>query len=146
MQHYQIRPAQMNDIEAVKKLANANRHALGFVRRASLRESCQRGWLLVAQAHGQVIGFCHFRHCKSALRTTIYELCVEQQWRGQGIGRALVEEVKRQLVEQGLLHLQLKAGANLPANAFYEHIGLQYIREIEGRQPSLKLWQWWPAA
>lgn len=49
---FTVRGACTDDVDAVKRLADAHRRELGFVVRASLIEACRRGELLVAVTQG----------------------------------------------------------------------------------------------
>lgn len=135
-----IRHAQKKDIQAVKRLADDNRNALGFLVRASLEERLRHRGLLVCEHQGEVIGFVSFHHRRDGW-TTIHELCVEEQYRRQGVGRALVEAVKDDALRAGQSGIRLKCPVDLPANGFYARLGFTRAAVVEGRRRPLAVWE-----
>ncbi len=135
-----VRRAKTEDLDAVKSLADANRIALGFVLRPSLAVSIQKGWLLVAERNGRIIGFIHYRHRKDA-QTTVYQICVDQLWRGQGIGRTLMQTLLNESASMGQTVVRLKTPADIPANRFYQALGFQLIDTEPGRFRPVNVWE-----
>ena len=89
--------------------------------------------IFVAEEDGEVLGyaFCIFvRHIDDNILTdvkTLYidDLCVDENIRGKGIGRALYNYVVDFAKESGCYNVTLNVWAdNKPALAFYESIGL----------------------
>ncbi len=87
-------------------------------------------WLAV-DATGRVIGFSAYgpvRGSSWSHDAEIYALYVETAWHGHGLGRALVRQTAKSLLEQHRTSLLLWAlEDNLKARAFYEHIGGKLI-------------------
>jgi ribosomal protein S18 acetylase RimI-like enzyme len=141
-----VRKACMEDLDAIKSLADANKVALGFVLRPALAAGVQRGWLLVAERAGQVaeqphvIGFVHYRHRRDA-QTTLYEICVEEAWRGNGVGRALVRALLVESAARGKVCIRLKAPSDLPANKFYQQLGFTLADTEQGKRRQLNTWE-----
>ncbi len=135
-----VRWAQERDIWAVKQLADNNRAALGFVVRASLEERVRHRELLVGERRGEVVGFVSFHHCRDGW-TTIYELCVDERCRKQGVGRALVEAVKDDALKVGQKGIRLKCPLDLPANGFYARLGFTRVAIQEGKRRPLAVWE-----
>src|SRR5436305_96654 len=88
----EIRKGTLDDISAIKKIADANKDTLCFVMRPALQFSIEKSWLLVTERKSQIIGFVNYRHRRDD-QTTIYEICIEQASRSQGIGRQLIDVV-----------------------------------------------------
>lgn len=126
-----VRWAQERDIQSVKRLADDNRHALGFVVQASLEERARQHGLLVGEHRGEVIGFVSFHHRRDRW-TTIRELCVGEKYRRRGVGRALVEAVKDDALRTGQSGIRLKCPLDLPANGFYARLGFTRVALEEG--------------
>jgi len=135
-----VRKACAEDLDAVKALADANKSALGFVLRPALAAGIQRGWLLVAEQVGQVIGFVHYRHRQDA-QTTLYEICVGEAQRGNSVGRALVQALAAESEALGKLCIRLKAPADLPANEFYRQMGFTLVSVEQGKRRQLNVWE-----
>lgn len=132
--------ARTEDLDAVKALADANRTSLGFVLRPALAVGIQKGWLLVAEKNGCIIGFAHYRHRKDA-QTTLYQICVDQKWRGQGIGRMLIEALLNESLSLGQTSVRLKAPSDIAANEFYQALGFQLVDTEPGRIRSVNVWE-----
>jgi len=113
-----VRWAYEKDMDAVKRLADDNRNALGFVVRTSLEEQACRRELLIAEQQGRVIGFVSLHHRRDGW-TTIHELCVTEGSRRRGMGRALVEAVEDDALRANQNGIRLKCPLDLPTNGFY---------------------------
>lgn len=134
--------ADSTDLKAVKAIADACRNELGFVRRAALEEALPEGRLIVAKKREDqsVLGFVHFR-CTRQRYTTIYEIAVHPNWRGKGVGRALINAVVEEAQKQKMRALRLKCPIDLPANGFYSHLGFARITIEEGKRRALAVWE-----
>ena len=130
--NFYIRAGVLQDIDEVQLLARKNSKALGFVRRASLEEAIQRRGLWVAFVNLEVVGFITFRKRRD-LVSTVYELCVAEAYRNQGIGRLLLKTSTVPIV--------LKCPQDLPANEFYQRAGFVLERTEKGRNRSLNVWK-----
>lgn len=137
-----VRKAQAEDLDAVKALADANKASLGFVLRSALAAGIQRDWLLVAERAGQVIGFVHYRHRQDS-RTTLYEICVDEASRRNGVGRSLVQALAVESQSLGKACIWLKCPADLPANEFYGRLGFVLTAVEQGRRRQLNVWVDW---
>lgn len=135
-----IRKALPEDIAAIKAIADKNKDTLGFVMRSTLLESIARSWVLVAESDNQVVGFVNYRHRRDE-QTTIYEICVAQDYRGKGMGQALLNVLVKESASRGKAFIQLKAIATIPANRFYERYGFTLVRVESGRRQSLNVWR-----
>ena len=135
-----VRWAYEKDMDAVKRLADDNRNALGFMVRASLEERARRRELLIAEQQGRVIGFVSFHHRRDGW-TTIHELCVAEASRGQGVGRALVEALEGDALRANQNGIRLKCPLDLPANGFYARLGFTRVAIEEGRRRPLAIWE-----
>jgi N-acetylglutamate synthase-like GNAT family acetyltransferase len=121
-----LRKANTADLDAIKRIADDNRQALGFIRRSALDSSVQNGWLIVAEDAGQIIGFVNYRH-RQDRQTTLYEICVAEPKRRCGVGIALVKALSKESGALGKDRIRLKAPSDLPANIFYRNIGFTLV-------------------
>jgi len=135
-----IRWAEGKNIAAVKRLADDNRTALGFVVKASLEAQLRRRGLLVCDHKGKVVGFVSFHHRRDGW-TTIYDVCVEDNHRGRGLGRALIGSVERESLRAGQIGIRLKCPVDLPANGFYARLGFTRIGVENGKRRPLVVWE-----
>src|SRR5438445_602596 len=135
-----IRKASLDDIDAVKCIADANRDSIGFVLRPALIEAIERSWLIISEYDGEIVGFCNYRHCRNG-RTTIYEICVRADMRRHGIGYQLIEYLILESYEKNQIYIQLKCTLENPANAFYQRLTFQLEGRDEGRKRPLNIWR-----
>ncbi|HIQ06285.1 MAG TPA: N-acetyltransferase [Anaerolineae bacterium] len=140
MSGWAIRKGRPSDLDAVKALADANKAAIGFVLRPALVAAIERGWLLVVEAEGAILGFANYRHRRDQ-QSTLYEICVAEPYRGQGIGRALMDALVAEAQALGKTWIQLKCPVDLPANRFYQRLGCELIGTEDGRRRPLNIWR-----
>lgn len=134
-----IRKANLADIGTIKRIADANKDTLGFVTKPALQFGIEKGWLLVAEENN-IAGFVHYRHRRNQ-QTTIYEICVDRSYRGQGIGRLLIDTLVTEARGLQKAYIQLKAIQNIPANIFYEKYGFSLVGVETGRKRALNVWR-----
>jgi ribosomal protein S18 acetylase RimI-like enzyme len=79
---------------------------------------------VVAEQAGALVGFAAWTHRRWNRRTELWHLYVAPAWRGQGIGRALIDAVVVAARESAMRCVWLET-SNLayPAIQFYEHLG-----------------------
>lgn len=135
-----VRKARAEDLDAIKALADANKASLGFVLRPALAAGIERGWLLIAERAGQVIGFVHYRHRQDS-QTTLYEICVDEASRRNGVGRSLVQALSAESQALGKACIRLKAPVDLSANEFYQQTGFALVNVHQGKRRQLNVWE-----
>ena len=130
----EIRPAQVEDAAALKKLASQE---LGY---DYPLEACQKRLqalladdqqiLLVAcsqEASKQVLGIVHASYYYSFYGDPAYNvmaLAVDQAYQHQGIGRLLMQALESQALSKGVHHVRLNSASHRTgAHAFYQSIG-----------------------
>lgn len=134
-----IHQATLDDLDAVKRLFDANKTALGFVLRPSLIESIQRAELLVAYRDADFVGTVHYHHRRDG-QTTLYHIAVDTTSRVAGVGRALIVALQQECILRGMHSIVLKCPQELPANQFYARVGFSRIRTDEGKHRPLNVW------
>ena len=134
-----IRLARASDLDAIKRLADAERPALGFVRRPALAESIARDEVLVAEQAGAVVGFVEY-HQRRDGQVTLYHIAVTAERRGEGVGRALIDGLRTAATAAGATPIALKCPVDLPANAFYRACGFALREVAAGRARPLNVW------
>ncbi len=132
----QIRPVTENDYRAVYRLY---RQLVGTGVNALERdfERIFRGFIaseereaFVATVHQNVIGFVTLYYLEvlhhRGLTASIQELVVTEEFRGRGVGKALVEFVRGKVVEKHCRGLEVATDLwQSGAKTFYERCGLQ---------------------
>lgn len=134
-----IRKASLEDTSAIKEIADQNKEILGFIRQGILQQNIERGWILVASCEGIIVGFASYRHCKDG-RTVLYNICVKQERRREGIGKLLLQELEREALFLGKEKLLLKCPEGVEANHFYPKLGYVLLGLQDGKVKKLNLW------
>jgi GNAT superfamily N-acetyltransferase len=63
------------------------------------------------------------------------DLVIQERFRGQGVGKKLLDKAREWANEKGAKRIQLLADAdNSPALKFYQHVGLQPTRLFAWKQ------------
>jgi GNAT superfamily N-acetyltransferase len=88
----------------------------------------ERGCVLVAEVEGQVVGMCTGQllvsTAEGGLSLLVEDVVVQEQWRGRGVGRLLVEAISDWARVNKVSRLQLLADRNnVPALDFYRIMG-----------------------
>jgi len=130
-----VRIATFDDLDALAPLFDAYRRFYeqpGDVALASAylhaRMECRESAILVAEADGQVLGFCQLypTWCSVAAARifVLYDLFVDEGVRRAGVGRALMLAAQAFGREAGAVRLDLStARSNERAQALYESLG-----------------------
>jgi GNAT superfamily N-acetyltransferase len=145
MDPFFIRTAEAADIEAMAGLLNRlfsleqdflpdiakQRQGLSLFLDGCGKHRC----LLVAEAYGRARGMVSAQivisTAEGAFCALVEDLVVEPEYRGRGMGKALLKALEAWAVAHGLARLQLLADRNnYPALAFYRHCGWQNTRLI----------------
>ena len=110
-------------------------HQLGFFPEKTYILAVKRGRIRIAEMiiqfdspfgkQGATIqtGFVFFGLRKPEAR--IYQICLNPEWRGKGLGREMVEEVQREATKSGCAIVTLRCRGDLQANDFWDHLGYE---------------------
>jgi ribosomal protein S18 acetylase RimI-like enzyme len=124
-----LRQATLVDIDHIKTVAGQYKRELGFILRPALEEAVKRGELLYHESGA----FCHWRRRRDGV-SVIYEICVPDEARGQGIGRAMIEALQQPI--------RLKCPVdNALGNGFYERLGFKLVGVEPGKKRQLNVWR-----
>ncbi len=132
-----IRPAAIGDAGAMQVL---NRDGLGYdypIEKTKERLKTVLGnpeyKVFIAEADGRVIGYIHGAdyHCTyTDPLKNILALVVEERYRGQGAGKALITAIEQWARECGAAGVRLVSGYNRTgAHRFYETCGYHMRKE-----------------
>ena len=135
--------AQMEHLAAAKRLADRHKRELGFINRAILQKAIESRSLLVAPCRvdpgSELAGMVHF-YMRRDNSVTLYNIAVAQEYQRRGLGRRLFEELVRLTCSLGKTQIRLKCPTELPANLFYERLGLEKVAVEPGRHRPLNVW------
>lgn len=136
----ELAKAALNDIECIKGIADDNRDKIGFIKRQVLMEQQKRGWLIVAKVNSDAVGFVSYRHRKDS-QTTIYEICVVDEYQSNGIGTQLMDALVNETRGLEKDRIVLKCPADLSANCFYSKYGFVFKTFEQGKSRPLIVWE-----
>jgi len=140
--------AQMEHLTAAKKLADRHKYELGFINQAILQKAIESNSLLVApcpnignsvNAELELVGLVHF-YVRRDNVVTLCNIVVAQVYQRTGLGRRLFEELVRLTCSMVKTQIRLKCPAELPANLFYERLGLKIVAVEPGKHRPLNVW------
>ena len=116
MTTYWVRPAKPADLKAVRELARRVRREFHLGVRAQEQPASARTaeliWVVEA-GRAQIVGCCGVREGEGET-WQLYALYLAPEWRGFGLGRALVEQAVRTLQQSGALRLECAVPGEMP--------------------------------
>ncbi len=127
-----IRPAKLFDLPEISRIEVK-----------SFKEKYPRGifmmflennpdTFLVAEYNGRVIGYV-MAYLRPDLEGHIMSIAVDPEYRGNGIGKALMLEVMERLVKKGAQYIGLEVRvSNEKAIKLYEKLGFRKVKRIIG--------------
>ena len=127
-----VRLATLQDIDAIKKIADKHTKEIGFVLRPALSEHCNKKTLLIYETDGEVVGFCNYHHRRDDINV-IYEICVLDNYRNKGIAKQLIDNVPKPI--------RLKCPVDNESNKFYIHIGARLVETVSGKKRDLNVYE-----
>lgn len=135
-----ITKAVPQDIDAIKRIADVHRKELGFSRRPALLKSISQQEILVARQNEQIIGYVEYHHRRDE-QTTLHNIVVFPEYRGQDVGRKLIATLQTESQSKNKRFILLKCPVDLPANNFYSHTGFSLVKTEPGKRRQLNIWQ-----
>lgn len=120
-------------VDAARAASDANSHALGFLRSVVFDRYAKQGKLLVAVSRkdGKYIGHLLFDY--SYPRATVLQTFSILDWRGRGVGKALLNTLKSTLQADRFLSIRAAVAEDLfEANRFYQSAGFYIARRRKG--------------
>lgn len=104
----------LNDVIA---LGDANKSTLGLFPKDAYRESASKRWIIVAvdESNDKLVGYLLYAVSRRTMLVSIVHLCIDVQWRGNGISRLLFNELKR-LTKDGYLGVRVRCRVDYSAN------------------------------
>lgn len=124
-QHAQIRPATLDDLDALETIENSVFDTDRLSRR-SLRYyvTTDKDTLLVVERHGAVVGYALVAFRRGASLARLYSIAILPDAAGGGLGRKLLDAVEAEAIARGCIFLRLEVRAdNVAAIKLYERGG-----------------------
>ena len=127
VEYSRLRPG---DISAVDDLMKRNSQTLGFLPTEALNDYLRKGRVLGAKTkEGRLVGY--LLYYSNQRRFRIVQLCVSQEFRGHGIAKNLLEELKGIATTQSAITLNCRR--DFPAHDLWPKLGFVPIDERPGR-------------
>jgi len=124
---YSVRAAVLEDLPTVDRIAKASQDSLGsmyqFIFKAAIEYESQ-SLLVACKEDSEVVGFMRWERGIEGW-DTIHQICVRQDFRGEGIGRLLLCQIPRPV------RLRCLVGAE--SNSFFKHLGFALAGEVGKR-------------
>ena len=129
------------DVDAVDELMKRNSKTVGFLTRETLLEGFlnKRDALGAKTDDGQLVGYLLYANYPKYFR--IAQLCVPEDFRGQGIAKRLFESLKNSVTTQKIIKLHCRR--DFPAHQMWPKLGFVPLDESPGRSSAghpLTLW------
>ena len=121
---FRVRQAEYEaDHKLLVKLAKSHPATKDFSNEVmfSSPEHYTKGWIRVIESHGEVVGFTCVRHKVRAAETTLYFIVISPEYRRNGIGSLLLDDLRAQTPHKRIVLKCMKD--NLEALAFYSKHG-----------------------
>lgn len=86
-------------------------------------------WVVIAEIDGLAVGVANCFTAYSTFRAkplvNVHDLCVHHDWRGRGVGRALLDAVAEEAASRGCCKVTLEVRDDNPARRLYERAGFK---------------------
>ena len=132
-----------DDLGAVDELMKRNSRTLGFLPREALRDYFKKGGALgVKSNNGELMGYLLYAETHKD-RFRIAQLCVSEDYRGQGIAKQLIDTLKRSATTQKVKVIRLHCRRDFPAHNMWRKLGFIPLGEKPSRssvEHVLTLW------
>ena len=119
-------------VELVTRLADQHKDQLGFLPFTVYNELAASGRLWIAKDYqtGAIAGYLAFGGSHSAVR--VFQLYVEEPYRGCGVGRQLLDRLKVHARASRFQVIAARVAADLAANLFWERNEFFVVRQVAG--------------
>ena len=133
-----VRNAEVSDFKGIRKLCVQElAYQIAPLRVKSqldfILDHDDQHWILVAEDDNQIVGFVHAQlyitlHSEPALN--ILGLAVSKKYQNNGIGKALMDHVESEALENDIHQIRLNSGIErVAAHRFYEKIGYEHNKD-----------------
>ncbi len=123
---FTYRFAKEQDLSAIVEIENASMSCPWSLKSFQEAVTSNHAFIMVAESEGQIAGYSVFY--LTPPEAELPDIVVDEKYRGQGLGRLLMEKSIQELESRGVdtVFLEVRV-SNTPARALYEHIGFEEI-------------------
>jgi GNAT superfamily N-acetyltransferase/predicted nucleic acid-binding protein len=121
-------------LDEVRRAADSERVALGFLPRRAFIEAAAQGklWIAVAQREGMPVYAGHIMFGGAFPILRIFQVFVSAPFRRRGVGGTLLRQLISEAESQNYLLVNAKVAGDLEANKFWNAQGFSVVRTIAG--------------
>lgn len=124
------------NVDKITQLFQCHREELGFVNSAQVKEKTTYH----VEKDNDIIGAVICNHCVRKPQTTIYDIAVYEEYRGEGYGTDLVDKVWEDSPHKKIV---AKCPIDLPSNHFYRETGWELVNVDDGKSRKLCVWEYY---
>ena len=118
-----IRSAVMDDFDTIYTMSKKNTKLLGPIMPPEIRSAIvNNNCLLYISNDNTIAGFVLFRRLKRTLETTVQIICVDEKFRGNGIGKCLISY----LLDLYKVPIKATCVKDTSSEKFWNSIGIKY--------------------
>ena len=124
-----VRNAHSCEHDMILAIAKTSRYTKDFSNRVMFSSDAayEKGWIKVAESDaGEIIGFTCVRHKTRQPETMLYFITIHPEWRGQGVGKIMLDEV---MDDGPHSRMALNVMKDNEAVSFYENLGFERVGE-----------------
>ena len=126
----------------VNKLGDANKATLGFFSQGAFEEKARKKQILVALSDsGEFMGYLMYRTVKTYNQISITHLCIQDNYKGQGLTRKLVDYLKS--ITQQYNGIKLNCRRDYGIDNMWMKLGFSPVNDKEARTEGKLLTYWW---
>lgn len=125
-------------VAQVSSLADQNKGSFGFLSSTAYEQMASKGQLwIVTDENKELKGYLMFGGKMPALK--VFQAYICESVRGMGVGKLLIDELKRYARENYYHSIVARVASDLPANAFWEAVGFSIYRQVKGGETTKRI-------
>lgn len=138
-------PDRESLLKLVIDLSDENKKTLGFIPRGAFAKLAEEGQVIVALHNSLLAGYCIFRFCSRDRRLAISQICVKNEFRGDGYANLLLDHVKSLCRKNHYAGILIKTRKDyIYAPKIWSRNQFFPVSESEGRgKDKVTLVHWW---
>lgn len=129
-------------LELVIKLGDQHRHIFGHWAQRIYSEYATCGTILIALTHDhKLAGYIMYRNAPRKNQVVLHQLCVNPEYRGRGLAKLLIEELKNITVQYNGIRIKCRRDYNL--ENMWSNLGFCPLYEQPAKTKGMINTIWW---
>lgn len=125
-------------------LGSKNSNTLGFLPEGAFHDHAKRHWIIIAEENNQLLGYLLFRLSSKTSRVSITHLCINPDYRGKGVSKALLDKLKNRFSKSHTGIILSCRKDYTEANLLWERYGFISKKVVRSRSVEENyLIKWW---